>query len=213
MRRTVVGLLAGLLCASAWAEAPSVDLLSRHLIAESLAPVLELVESEYPGLAISVRADLSELTANGIGPAYAELLLDRGYEVYEIRGQQRAAEASLLLEIRPRAVSIDYGRVEKAFLGLGAGKQERNATLDVGIRLSHADSGRLLYEEQRSLERLDWIPAGSDAPIQSGDPFFTPAKTGNQQSQQFTPQVSWLERGLAVGLLSGIIVVYFSASS
>ena len=212
MRGLVVGWLLLLAWPALGADAPGLDTLTRHLLAETLAPVLEVAEAEYPDAAFALRAQNGQVTASGLLSGYADVLLERGSEVYELSGRNEVPDGALLLEVTPLDVAVVYGPVKRGFLRLGAAKSERTARLDVQLRLSDPLSGRLLFDAKRSVRRVDWVEAASmESPV-AGDPLYVTGTTSTASTASIA-RASWTERAVAVGVLGGIILIYFAGSS
>lgn len=212
MRGLVVGWLLLLSRSALGADAPGLDTLTRHLLAETLAPVLEVAEAEYPDAAFSLRAQPGKVTASGLLSGYADVLLERGREVYELAGRGEVPAGALLLEVTPLDVAVVHGSGRRGFLGLGAAKSERTARLHVRLRLTEPSSGRLLFDEERSVRRVDWVDAATmESPV-GGDPLYV-AGTSTTVSTANVARASWTERAVAVGVLGGIILIYFAGSS
>jgi hypothetical protein len=193
-------------------SAPSLAELTHRLLAETLAPVLEVAQEHRADPSFALRTKAGGVTASGLLGGYADYLLERGSEVFELGARDEPSGGALLLEITPLSVGVEFGPTRSGFLGFGRARSERTASLHVRLRLSDPESGQLLYDQERSARRVDFVPEDErDLPV-SGDPLHVASSTASSAAVS-VPRAGWLERGVAVGLLGGIILIYFAGSS
>lgn len=211
MRGGVVVVL--LCCAGAAAsQAPGISELSRHMLADSLAPLLEVATATDARAGFALRMLPGQVVASSLLSGYASHLLDQGHEVWELAANGNAPSGSFLLEITPLDVGVTMGQRKRSFLGLGGVSTKRTAQLSVQLRLTDPATGRLLYDEERSVRRVDWVKQAEHEPLESDDPLYVANRQAVSTGVALS-QSSWFERGIAVGLLGSIVLLYFAGSS
>lgn len=211
MREGVVVLLLWSAAASA-AQTPDLPELTRRMLAESLAPALEAAAATDARAGFALRMLPGKVVASSLLSGYADHLLDQGHEVWELTAAEKAPAGAFLLEITPIDVGVTTGERKRSFLGMGGVTLERTAQLTVEFRLSDPASGQLLYDQERSVRRVDWVAESENEPLAAGDPLFV-ANRQAPRADTVMSKASWLERGIAVGLLGSIIFLYFAGSS
>lgn len=182
------------------------------MLAESLAPLLQVATETDARAGFALRLLPGRVVASSLLAGYASHLLEQGHEVWELTSSGNAPAGSFLLEITPQDVGITMGQRKRSFLGLGGVSTKRTAQLTVQLRLTDPATGQLLYDEERSVRRVDWVKEAQNQPLESDDPLYV-ANRQAVTTDVALSQSSWLERGIAVGLLGSIILLYFAGSS
>ena len=194
------------------AAQPSEDELGRRFLAHLLTPAFEAAEELGWTGGWAIRLPRAGSAGAQLGGPIAEFLHRRGLTTFVLTGREEPDEEVLLLEVTVEELSLEYGDPKRAFLGLGAARVDRKAVMVVDLSLTDYQSGRLLYEGRRERRYADSIPAELQ-PSRAADGFFAGASAGNEASNLRPKGPSWIERGVAAGLLGGVVILYFSGAS
>jgi hypothetical protein len=187
--------------------------LEERLLGEPLAPVLAAAEESGGSRLIEIELQSNGATAPRLGQGIADFLQRHGYEAWTKRGASRLPEDGLFLELGVQEAGFSQIEQRRNLLALGAQKTLREADLLLAARLSMA-GGELLYEGLLEARAREWIDA--DAVEPRSDEALLPALNAAQKAaakEAAGGETSWTERGIALGLLSGVIILYFSGIS
>ena len=191
---------------------PSDTAIGQRLLSEALAPVLEAAEaSTYSGIAIRVDGSASQGAI--LADVVADFLLDRGYDVWVLDRSDESPAESVLLELSPEDVSLEYPEQRRTFFGLGSRKSRRSASVVLDATLSHELSGQRFFSGLAQARYSDWV---SEDDIEETKPesIFAGGSSASDRAKATTSApVGWLEKGIVAGMLGGVVIIYFSGAS
>jgi hypothetical protein len=213
VRGIVVGLAFGL-CVSlgsnlalADASPPSNGELAREMLAEILAPILERAEAEARGAEVALLprgaalAEAEEFT-RVVGIAFDE----RGFRIRTLASGDPLPESGLLLDFQLDRASFDYPERREGFLSIGGSQTLRRAALGFTGRLEDSELGRWLWRGSPEIRRQDWVATDLLPTLRSDEPAWMRGTAIPPESRGSR----WWERAMVVGLLTGVVVLYFS---
>lgn len=144
-----------------------------------------------------------------IEDAIAGYFFDRGFDVWVLEPEAAAAEGSLLLEFELQRARFTYPRIQTSWLGLGPEKLTRAAEAALDVRLMEADTGHVLWRGTPEARYEDWVPRKEQQRLAADHPAWA-EEGGPPADGSGSP---WKERVAVLGLLGGVILLYFSGAN
>ncbi|HEX9640623.1 MAG TPA: hypothetical protein VGB13_04845 [Candidatus Krumholzibacteria bacterium] len=208
-----LSLLLTLVAASGFAQPTNAETEER-LLGEVLAPVLAAAERYGASQLFEVQLRLTDAKAPSLAQGVVEFLQRRGYEAWNLHGASKLPEGGMFLDLGVRRASMSQDEQRRNFLALGPQKTKRRADLVMEARLTVPGLEGELFEGLVEAHSTEWLDA--DAVEPQASTALLPALTASEKTAAKAgpaTAVSWTERGIALGLLSGVIILYFSGIS
>lgn len=206
------GLILGFGAAAVAAPTPAE--LGHRLLGEALTPVIAAIEERGGGLGIGVEQTGTSASAPLLAEYVADFLLDQGHQVWILDRNTRLEPGQMRLELVADEAVYETGDSQRGFLGLAPSRTRVEARLAFHATLNIPDTGELLYEGAGAALWTDWVKPEEAVPPTKDDLLSTRAQPRQQGSAQTAPPASgWKERAIALGLLTGVIIVYFNGAS
>lgn len=198
-----------LACAGAEAQMTNAEA-EQRVLGEALSPVLAALESH--GAAPVIEVEILEMTTGvqAFGKGVVEFLEARGHAARLLRPRAEPGEGlALSLEVLDAGFQQDEKR--RNFLGFEPEKTLRRMDLVMVAMLIDVGADEILFDGIVEAHSADWLD--SDEAEEREQNALLPLRRSSSQGNQQPSARSWTERGLAVGLLSGVIILYFSGIS
>jgi hypothetical protein len=198
-----------LLAAPALGAPPTTGEVAERLLDDLLAPVARAVESQgyLPRIALHA-ADFSQ---EDLETSVTGFFFDRGFDVWLLQPEDPAPDdGPLVLGLTLDQATLTYPRTDDGTLGLGSRRLLRRVTAAMTGTLEDPLTGRRLWQGSPEAQYEDWIDEDDRDALGADRPQWLKE---NQAAGLGSSKAAWKEKAAVLGLLGGVIILYFSGAN